>query len=87
MIEDVCPLPGTGQNRPFPLLPTCPTVAKSLPVLRLETKKLLLSVDDVVGPELLATTIANKHLATVLPNYVLARRLQRLESLVTYITG
>ena len=44
-----------------------------------ETKKLLLSVDAVVGPELLATTLADKHIATVLPNYVLARRLQRLE--------
>ena len=62
-------------------------VAKALPAVRLETKKLLLSVDAVVGLELLATTLADKHMATVLPNYVLVRSSKRLESLVTYITG
>ena len=62
-------------------------VAKALPVVRLATKKLLVSVDAFVGLELLATTFADKHMATVLPNYVLVRRLQRLESLFTYITG
>ena len=46
-----------------------------------------MSVDAVVGLELLTTTLADKHMATVLPNYVLVRPLQRLESLVTYITG
>ena len=61
-------------------------VSKVLPVVRLETKKILLSVDAVVGLELLATTIAEKHMATLLPNDVLARRSQRLESLFTYIT-
>ena len=61
--------------------------AKTLPVVRLATHKLLVSVDDVVGPELLATTLADKHMATVLPNFVLVRRWQRLESLVTDITG
>ena len=30
---------------------------------------------------------ADKHMATVLPNVVLVRRWQRLESLVPYITG
>ena len=25
MVEDICPLPGAGQNRPFPLLPPFPT--------------------------------------------------------------
>ena len=62
-------------------------VAKALPVVRLETKRLLLSVEAVVGLELLTTNLADKHMATMLPNYVLLRCSQRLESLVTYITG
>ena len=92
MVEDACPLTGAGQNHPFPLLPPCPTwrSCKSstcgAPV-RLATKKLLVSVDTVVGLEFLATTLADKHMATVLPNCVLVRRSQRLESLVTDITG
>ena len=61
-------------------------VAKTLPVVRLATHKLILSVDAVVGVELLATTFLGKHMATVLPNFVLARHLQRLESFVTDIT-
>ena len=48
-------------------------VAKTLPVVRLAIYKLIVSVDAVVG----------KHMATVLPNFVLARHLQRLESFVT----
>ena len=52
-------------------------VAIALPVRRLEIKnKLILSVDDVVGPELCDTTFAYKHIATVLPNYVVVRRWQ-----------
>ena len=62
-------------------------VAKPLPVVRLATHKLIVSADAVVGVELLATTLKDKHIATVLPNFVLARHLQRLESLVTDITG
>ena len=61
-------------------------VAKALPVVRLATHKLLVTVDAVVGLELLATTLADKHMATVLPNFVLVRRWQRLEILVTDIT-
>ena len=61
-------------------------VAKTLPVVRLATHKLIVSVDAVVGVEFLATTLAGKHMATVLPNFVLARHLQRLESFVTDIT-
>ena len=61
-------------------------VAKTLPVVRHAKQKLVVSVDAVVGVELLATTIAGKHMATVLPNYVLAWQLQRLESFVTDIT-
>ena len=57
-------------------------VANTLHVVRLTTHKLIVSVDDAVGLELLATTLANKHMATVL-----VRRWQRLESLVTDITG
>ena len=62
-------------------------VVKTLPMVRLATHKLIVSVDAVVGVELLATTLAGKHIATVLPNFVLARHLQRLESFVTDITG
>ena len=54
--------------------------------MRLDTKRLLLCVDAVAGLELLATSLADKHRATMLPNYVLLRRFQRLESLVTNIT-
>ena len=49
--------------------------------------KFILSVDAVVAVELLAKTFADKHMATVLPNIVLARHWQRLESFVTDITG
>ena len=62
-------------------------VAKSLPVVRLATHKLTVYVDAVLGVELLATTLAGKHIATVLPSFVLAKHLQRLESFVTDITG
>ena len=48
-------------------------VAKNLPVVRLAKHKLFVSVDAVVGIELVATTLAGKHMATVLPNFVLAR--------------
>ena len=41
-------------------------VAKALPVVRLATKKLLVSVDAVVGLELLVTTLADKHCAAKL---------------------
>ena len=41
-------------------------VAKALPVVRLETKKLLVSLHAVFGLELLATTLADKHMATAL---------------------
>ena len=69
------------------VLPPHREVAKTLPVVRLATHKLIVSVDVVVGVELLATTLAGKHIATVLPNCVLARHLQRLESFATDITG
>ena len=62
-------------------------MAKHLSVVRLVKHKLIVSVDAAVGVELLATILAGKHTATVLPNFVLARRLQRLESFVTDITG
>ena len=50
-------------------------VAKTLHVVRLARHKLIVSVDAVVGVELLATNPASKHIATVLPNVVLARYL------------
>ena len=56
-------------------------------MVRLATKNLLVSVDTVVGLELLATTFSDKHIASVLPNCVLVKPLQRLDSFVTYITG
>ena len=46
-------------------------VLKTLPVLRLATNTLIVSVDVVVGVKLLTTTLAGKHMATVLPNFVL----------------
>ena len=49
-------------------------VEKALPVVRLSTHKLLASIDSVVGVELLATTLVDKHMATVLANFVLVRR-------------
>ena len=45
-----------------------------------------MSVDANVGVELLSTTHADKHMANVLPNLVLVRQGQRLETLVTDIT-
>ena len=60
--------------------------AKALSLVRLATKNRLVSVDAVVGLELLVTTLANKHMVTVLPNCVLVRRLLRLENIVTKIT-
>ena len=89
LVEDVCPLPGAGQIHTFPLLPPAPhaKVARSPPVVRLATKKLVIYVDAVVGLKLLAATLVDKHIANLLPKYVLVRRLQRLESLITYITG
>ena len=57
-----------------------------LPVVGLATKTLLLSIDAGVGLELLATTLADKHMATVLPNYVLVSRFQIIEIPVAYIT-
>ena len=53
----------------FSLLPLAPHVkiANALAVMRPATKKLLVSVDAVVGLELLAKTLADKHTATVLP--------------------
>ena len=61
--------------------------AKTLPMERLSTHKLIVSVDAVVGVELLATTLAGTHIATGHPHFVLAKYLQRLESFVTDITG
>ena len=61
--------------------------AKALSVVRLATKRNLVSVGAVVGLELLATTLADKHMSTFLLNCVQVRRLQRLASLVTDITG
>ena len=55
-------------------------------MVSLAKHKLVVSVDAIVGVELLATTIAGKHMATVLPNYVLVWHLQRLESFFTDIT-
>ena len=55
--------------------------------MRLVPHKLIVSVDAILGVELIATTLAGKHIATVLSNVVLARHLQRLDRFVTDITG
>ena len=60
---------------------------KTIPVVRVATHKLIVSVDAVVWVEHLATTLAGKHINTVLPNLVMANNLQRLEIFVTDITG
>ena len=100
MLKDVCPLPGAGQNRPLllphtfrlrmisPMVVLAPhgELAKTLPVVRLASHKLIVSVDTVLGVELLATTLTGKHMDTVLPHFMIARHLQRLESFVTDIT-
>ena len=62
-------------------------VAKTLPVVMLATHKPIVSVDAVVGVELLATTLAGKQMATMLRNFLLARPLQRLQNFVTDFTG
>ena len=46
-----------------------------------------MSVDANVGVELLVTTLADKYVANVLPNYMLVMHWPRLEILVTDITG
>ena len=56
-------------------------VAKGFLVVCFATKKLLVSVNPVVDLKLLATTLAEKHMATVLSDCVLVRHTQRLESL------
>ena len=40
-------------------------IAKKIPLVRLVTHKLIVSVDAVVGVELLASILADKHTATV----------------------
>ena len=62
-------------------------MAKILPVVRLATHELIVSVDAVVGVTHLAITLTGKHIATVLPNFVLAMHLQRIKSFVTDIKG
>ena len=62
-------------------------VEKTFPVVSRATHKLIVSLDAVVGVELLATTLAGRPMATMLPNCVLARHLKILESFVTDITG
>ena len=53
--------------------------------MRRATHNLYVSIDPVIGLRLLATTLEDKHMGVVLPNFVLVRR--RLESLFTDIIG
>ena len=72
-IQDVCPLPGPGQNRPLPFL---------FPQhIQIE--------DDLLncGHCPVVSLSPYKHIDTVISNFVLARHLQRVESFVTDITG
>ena len=87
MVEEICLFPGPGQNRPLlgffsltfklriissmVVLASHGEIAKALPVVILTTHKLLLGVDAVFGFDLLATTLAHKHMSTLLPNFVL----------------
>ena len=77
--------PSSSSPLPFPSLPfrlrmitslvvlaPCGEAAKTLFVVRLATQKIIVSVDAVVGVELLATNLAGKHIATVLSNCVLS---------------
>ena len=47
--------------------------AKTLSLLRLATYMLIVSVDAGAGVELLATTLAGNHMATVLTGYAFAK--------------
>ena len=47
----------------------------------------MLVAEETLNICLLIGTLAGKHMATMPPNFVLARHLQRLESFVTDITG
>ena len=58
---------------------------KALPVARLATHKLSVSVDEIVCLELIATSLEDKYTNTVLPNFVVVRCWQRLECPVTDI--
>ena len=49
-------------------------VEKAIHLARLATHNLLVSLDDVVGLQLIAATLAENHMATVLPNCVMFRR-------------
>ena len=60
---------------------------KKNPVVRLAKHKIIVSVDAVVGVEILATTLAGKHMATVLLNIVLAMHRQRLTALSKTLQG
>ena len=58
-----------------------PASKGALSAVRLVRHKLLVSVDAFLGIELLATTIADKQMATMLSNFERVRHWQRLESL------
>ena len=62
-------------------------VAKTIPVARLATHTLIVSVDAIVGLELLFTTLADKHIVNVLQNFVLVKSWKRLESLDRHYRG
>ena len=49
-------------------------VAKALPDVRFATEKNLVYVVAVVGLECIATTLAGKHMASVLQNSLIVRR-------------
>ena len=73
LVEDTCLLPESEQNHTLSFF--LPITVKlriiSLMVSLPQKEKLLVSVDAIVGVELLATTLADKHMANGLPNYML----------------
>ena len=59
-INPISSLPSTNCLSAMVILAHHGEVAKALPVVRLATHKLLVSIDAFVGVELLATTLADK---------------------------
>ena len=102
-VKDVCLIPGSGQNRPFSfLLPPIVQieeyilksgfsphgeVAKAFLVVRLVTCELFMTIDAVVGIQLLATTLADKHMTTVLPTLCWISIVKGLKALSQTLQG
>ena len=90
MVKDARPLPSNGQHCPHRfLLPDHFQREDYLlgGVGRLKTHKLCVLVHADVGLLLLATTIEDKHFATVLPTHFLVKCWQRIKALSQTLQG